>query len=358
MLAETIALVFGRDKEARLANARARSRVRTHKLSDFGMSEEETKRFKKYFEQHLHPLINNCEEQRLTLLKQYKGRAQKVLLVAFLLVLALIIIYFNYRQFLTANPVLVILFVAGPLIFLFNWASRPIREFNSGIKFLIFPKLVSYFGEDFEFYERPQWSLHGLSHFDVLPDYDDAATEDQINGRYKDVSFRLMEARLTRETRDSDGDRNKETVFDGFLVLLDFNKSFVGKTVVKKDGGLLGQWFKGRSSGMESVALEDPAFEKYFDVYSTDQIEARYLLTTSFMERLLLLKSVLGGNSISCSFYNRQLLMMVESKKNRFEAGSIFKPVTFEYETRTVVKELGEIFRIIDKLKLNDSTGL
>lgn len=358
MLADTIALILGRDKQARLDNARARSRVRTNKLSDFGMSDEETERFKIYFEQHLYPLIKSFEEQRLMLLEQYKGRARKAVLAAFLLLLTVIVGYFNYRQFFTANPVLVLFFVAGPLFFVFNWASGPIKDFRSGIKYLIFPKLVAYFGEDFKFYESPQWSLRGLSYFDLLPDYDDATTEDQINGRYNDVSFKLMEARLTRETRDSDGDRNNKTVFDGFLVLLDFNKSFVGKTVVKKDGGLFNQWFNGGSSGMERVTLEDPAFENHFDVYSTDQIEARYLLTTSFMERLLSLTRVFGGNSISCSFCNRQLLMMVESKKNRFEAGSIFKPVTFEYETRTVVRELGEIFGIIDKLKLNESTGL
>lgn len=35
------------------------------------------------------------------------------------------------------------------------------------------------------------------------------------------------------------------------------------------------------------VRLEDPEFEKIFVVYSSDEVEARYILSTSFMERLV-----------------------------------------------------------------------
>jgi hypothetical protein len=36
----------------------------------------------------------------------------------------------------------------------------------------------------------------------------------------------------------------------------------------------------------EKIELEDPEFEKIWDTYGEDQIEARYVLTTAFMERL------------------------------------------------------------------------
>ena len=45
---------------------------------------------------------------------------------------------------------------------------------------------------------------------------------------------------------------------------------------------------------MQPVRLEDAAFEKKYEVYSSDQIEARALLTPAFMERFVALASRSG----------------------------------------------------------------
>ncbi len=93
------------------------------------------------------------------------------------------------------------------------------------------------------------------------------------------------------------------------FILLDMNKNFSGKTIVKRDTGIIGNWFTkkfrrkldsyaSRSKLLKSVKLEDPIFEKKFEVYSSDQVEARYLLTTSFMERILELSNLFSENKL------------------------------------------------------------
>ena len=109
---------------------------------------------------------------------------------------------------------------------------------------------------------------------------------------------------------------------------------------------------------MDKVTLEDPIFEKKFDVYSTDQIEARYLLTTSFMERLLELSSSYGDSDLQCSFYNDRLLLMIASRKNHFETGSIFQPADFTDDINIILRDMSTIFKIIDDLKLYQRSGL
>lgn len=99
-------------------------------------------------------------------------------------------------------------------------------------------------------------------------------------------------------------------------------------------------------------------FEKQFEVYSNNQVEARYLLTTSFMERLLRLSDLLGSNHIQCSFYDDKLLLMVPSSYNRFETSSIYVPATFVGDINTILSEMKLIFEIIDILKLNQRIGL
>ena len=63
--------------------------------------------------------------------------------------------------------------------------------------------------------------------------------------------------------------------------MADFHKDFKGKTTILRD-----RLFKLRF-GESRVKMENPDFENTFDVYSTDQVEARYLITPFMMERLL-----------------------------------------------------------------------
>ena len=112
------------------------------------------------------------------------------------------------------------------------------------------------------------------------------------------------------------------------------------------------------NSKIDQVKLEDPIFEKMFEVYSDDQVEARYLLTVTFIERLKELVENFGGKSIQCCFYNNKLLMMIPIEKDMFEPGSIYEAEDFIDDSKSLLKELSLIFSIIDTLKLNMEINL
>ena len=139
------------------------------------------------------------------------------------------------------------------------------------------------------------------------------------------------------------------------------NKRFSGRTVIKRDRGVIGEWASnlfGHGEGLEKVSLEDPQFQREFDVLSSDQVEARYLLTPAFMDRLLRLQALFKGARLQASFYDDRLFMMIESSLDRFEPGSIFTPVDFSEEINTVLGEMRELLAIIEILKLNLRTGV
>ena len=176
-------------------------------------------------------------------------------------------------------------------------------------------------------------------------------------GTYKGVTIDLFETELEKRVRTKDRSYYK-TVFKGIMITLSMNKKFKGKTVVRKDSGVIGNWFKKKFTSLKNVKLEDPHFEKMFEVYSDDQVEARYLLTVTFMERLTELTSSFGSKSIECCFYNKELFMMIPIKKNMFEPGSIYEPEDFIDDSKNLLKELNLIFSIIDQLKLNMKINL
>ena len=69
----------------------------------------------------------------------------------------------------------------------------------------------------------------------------------------------------------------------------DFNKNFQGRTIILPDfaqnafGDFIGSWLQSKNQAREElVKMDNPDFEKEFVVYSNDQIEARYILSTRF----------------------------------------------------------------------------
>ena len=280
--------------------------------------------------------------------------------MAFLHFFTSFIVYFLYKNFLELNRdivafttlILVSIGVAAP----FFWIFSPIWSYEENIKKEIFPNVLNFFG-DFKYHIETKKSVKEYYATELIPKHDTEIAEDHITGTYKDIKVDLFETKLSNDS-DENSSTTLNTVFDGIIVELSMNKSFSGKTVIKKDIGTVGNWFIKKSTSLKKVKLEDPNFEKMFEVYSDDQVEARYLLTVTFIERLKELVENFGGKSIQCCFYNNKLLMMIPIEKDLFETGSIYEAEDFIDDSKSLLKELSLIFNIIDTLKLNMKINL
>nr|WP_275659013.1 DUF3137 domain-containing protein [Shewanella sp. Isolate11] len=313
-------------------------------------SPHELEQFKAHYEQHIAPLSRLFEKDRITCLTTLRKRIYISLVIVAVMLLASL--FFGAKGNLDLPWPLLLL----PVLVLSWWCSRPVKDYKFNVKHIVFPHIFSYFGEDFSFSPRQGMSLAHLKLSKLLPDYDDAHFDDFVQGSHKGVAITINELKLTKEVR-RDKRTETQTQFQGVMVHLGSHKDFKGHTVVIKNRGGLVNFFSGSFRGLSRVKLEDPRFEKQFDVFSTDQIEARYLLTVSFMERLQQLAK-LFNNKIQCAFYADSLLIMLASRENRFELGSIFNPATFEYEFSQINREMKQLFAIIEVLKLDVNIGL
>ena len=269
--------------------------------------------------------------------------------------------------------------------FIFLWAYKGAMRSPKGTGDLfqgcsmekdIFPRILSFLGEFQCKFGRIPNRISQYSDFGIVPSYEKENSDNRIIGAYKGVEFDLFETHLT-ETRGSGKARQTVTVFKGMVISLSLNKTFEGKTVVKKDRGRLVNWTRDKLSDLEVVRLEDPRFEKEFEVYSTDQVEARYLLTGTFMERLVKVRYAFLGTAITCSFYQNQLLMMIPISASGKSAVGARRDVLFvqrggspgEFlgiapamgamdQCKSLLKEMNRIFQIIDILKLDSDIRL
>ena len=162
-----------------------------------------------------------------------------------------------------------------------------------------------------------------------------AAGDDYVCGKIDKTVFEFSELIAQYEWEDTDQDGKKvmrvEDHFNGLFFLADFNKQIQGETFVMPDTverllGKFGQSLQKSAKG-ELVKLENPEFEKLFAVFSTNQTEARYILTPAIMEGMVKIRKEVGANCYF-SFIGERVYCGIEFNKALFEA-SITRPVRF-----------------------------
>ncbi len=323
-------------------------------LPTFEEKADYEKGFSAHFQKEIQPILGGIEEKRLEQLAIYlKRRTPGILAIVFVCagILGISISIGSFDDWVFA-----VCFLVGGAIW--AWVSAPTRRYYSHVKALILPKLADFYGT-FTYKETPSFPTKTLQDSAIFPSYDGSrsSTEDLFEGHYKDVKIQFQEITLKKKS-------GKQTVitFNGLLVQLAFNKRFKGKTYVLADKGRFGNWFQSARGG-ELVTLEDPHFEKSFEVYSDDQVEARYILTTAFMERLVKLKesreAVSTGKGVfQCGFMVDHLTIALPSTRNLFEPRSIHQSMLDPQDLHIFLAQMNMLFSIIDELKLNQRLGL
>lgn len=187
------------------------------------------------------------------------------------------------------------------------------------------------------------------------------SSEDQISGMAGKtrLSFSEVHAEYKTETRTKNGTQTHwHTILKGIVFHADFNKHFNGITVVRpKDmGAAFSAWVSKAmpifsASSKHLVQLESPEFNNEFVTYSTDQVEARYILTPGMMERLCVLNKRCNY-TISVSFIDSSVFIAFPLNNNYFEP-----PVHKTLLNDSLLKEDMEVIRfmysIINDLDLN-----
>lgn len=137
------------------------------------------------------------------------------------------------------------------------------------------------------------------------------------------------------------------TIFKGLFMKADFNKKIRTFTRVVEGGD---GFFTKLFAGKDKVELEHPDFEKIFNTYSEDQVEARYILTPDLMEKILALKSKFN-TKIALSFLGNNVYIAISTKENLFEPN--LSEVFDAEQIGDVDKQIEMCLEIIDLLGLN-----
>ncbi len=232
------------------------------------------------------------------------------------------------------------------------WGSTDLNRLSKETKAMLVDPVAAEFGMSFEHNPPAPPDILHFRQLGLVPGWDRAKFEDLLTGARSNEPFRFFEAHLEekRTTTDSKGRTRTTwvTVFRGQCLVVNFHKQFNGVTKVFRDAGFMNAFMK-MGHKEPRVRLEDPVFEKAFEVFGSDQIEARFILTPDFMERLLKLEQTFKGKQLRCAFSGGDMLLCVAGK-NLFEPGSMYRPMDDLNRVREILEDFAAVFLLIDSM--------
>lgn len=304
-----------------------------------------------YYYKKLYPTLKKLEKERVQL--KHRVVVVGVIYSTFMLLFGVSI----FKSFYSMELVFMLLFgYAAGGKFLYNFL---IKDYKSAFKDEVIAPLIESVNPALKYF--PQLHIDPIYFtrsrlFNAKADR--VRGNDYVTGEIEGTKIQFSDFHAQKRYKDSKGRESYKTIFQGLFIVADFSKHFHGSTQILPDraqrsfGDLIGHWLQSKNFARgELVKMDSPEFEKEFVVYSTDQVEARYILSPSLMSRILLYKKR-TGEDLLISFTHSSIHLAIAYNKDLFEA-SLFHSlldykIALEY-TQTLYLAIG----IVEELKLN-----
>ncbi len=262
------------------------------------------------------------------------------------------------------HPAVMVISIVGSVAFLIYYIYTTIqqqKQYRQAFKTGVVTELVRLINPEWQYLCNQCIGEDTYQHSGLFPHrYDRYEGDDFVSGRIDKTDFQFSElhTEYKQVTYGSKGQRHEQwiTIFRGLFMHADFNKNFAGTTFVLPDTAerLLGAWgqsLQRLSNRGELVKLENVAFEKLFVVYSSDQVESRYILTPAIMEAMVNLHQRFDGD-IYFSFVDSRVYFAKGFSTALFEPNIFRSGVNFS-DVKEMFDLLGMISSLIQELNLN-----
>lgn len=237
---------------------------------------------------------------------------------------------------------------------LYWWVTQPKRQYAKAYKKDILPEIAKLFG-NLRYGLNGKIPMEELRPSKIIPSHDSYDADDYFIGEYKGVRITISEMTLKGKSENS----STKTVFKGLAILIAMpRQKFHGHTVLMQEVNRFGKWFQKQATGLKHADLVDPQFEKAFDLFTNDQVEARYLVDPKMIENLKAMRDVYNAESFSVAYYNNQILVLLPSDHNYFEPANIGVPATDPQTIVSMKEELALVLNLVDYLEVYDAVSL
>ncbi len=306
-----------------------------------------------FYENELFSTIEKFEEKR-------KKIRTKILFIIFLIIWNSCTIYFFFLLSYDEEFDLLAFFITGIFVlsgFVYRYFKK---DYTNNFKQEVIKPLIDKLDEELTYSANLYVSRSIFNRSMLFKFPDKYSGNDLIIGKIDSVNIEFSDVHAQKKYKDNKGRTKYSTIFQGLFIVAKFNKRFHGSTIVLPDtaqnsfGDLIGSWLQSNNPNRdELVKLDNPEFEKEFVVYSNDQIEARYILTPSLMEKILSFQQK-SRQDIYLSFIQEHIHIAIDYKKDLFEP-TIFTSLLNKELFIEYINSLTLAVSVVKELNLNQN---
>lgn len=177
--------------------------------------------------------------------------------------------------------------IAVPVIFLHLYVIKVMRaDFQSSVKYGLIKKVIHSLHPNLRY--SPDTFVHPVHFIEANLYPKEKITKytgkNYIFGEVGETSVSFSEIHAER--------KRNAPIFNGLFFVIDFHKPFDESLYITRNTGKTPSLFlshepNNNEESLEHVVLENPVFQARYVVRASNQIAARYILTPSFMERIV-----------------------------------------------------------------------
>jgi len=249
----------------------------------------------------------------------------------------------NYLLFVIVG---IVLSVIGTVL------TKKLEGFQEDYKEQVFSMLLKVYNPslDYTLDDHIDHTVFGASNL-FESDYRYFGGKDLIKGKIGDTRFQLSKLEAYQKI---EGDEESKTfVFNGIFLEADFHKYFHSDTfVVPKISDMLTGYFGMKHVGASMIEMEDRNFEEVFNVFTTDEQDARYILSLTLMNRIRNLQNRFAGE-LSISFRRNSIYVAINNLNFMTFDHDLDVPLDPQLSVKEILGEIHSFLSIIDDLNLN-----
>ncbi len=304
-----------------------------------------------FYYKTLYPTLQNLEVDR-------KDLKKRVMITGAVLSAFTLFIIFIFSSSIAQNfDILIFIGAAyvGLGAGLFKFLAK---DYTQEFKQKIIRPLIHAIDKSLSYYPSAHISSSIFNNSTLFEKPDKIEGNDLVKGKIDGTHIEFCDIFAQKIDKDIKNNNKNTTIFRGLFIIAEFNKNFKGKTVVLPDtaqssfGDLIGGWLQSNNHARDNlIKMDDNNFEKEFVVYSTDQIEARYILSHLLMKKLLAFKTK-SKHPLHVSFIDNNIYLAIEYEKDLFEP-SVFRSLLDYKVAMEYIKTLHLAIGIVEELKLN-----
>ena len=186
-------------------------------------------------------------------------------------------------------------------------------------------------------------------HANFIKRYDSYKSFDFILGKLEDRDFILSGAVIKNRSNTAPQEEPK-VIYEGIFGITDFKNEDNLEMIIAPDiqnkflNGIFEDMKKALGADKKVVRLENPEFERYFEVYSNEQVASRKIITLVFMEKMVEFRRQVKRN-VTLIYKNNKVYFFVEKRYVIDTNKLYFKGINQETiaEATEFIRLLGEI---------------